>query len=116
MKIEMLSDGSFKDTFSEITRIFNKNGLLHCDNGPAVFSSITNFKCWYINGQRHRTDGPAIEYANGDKFWYLNGQLHRIDGPAVEYEDHMEYWYKGINLSEKEYFSPEFQVRILMER
>jgi hypothetical protein len=22
----------------------------------------------------HRTDGPAIEYADGDKSWYLNGK------------------------------------------
>jgi hypothetical protein len=26
-----------------------------------------------LNGVRHRTDGPAIEYANGSKYWYLNG-------------------------------------------
>ena len=25
--------------------------------------------------------------ANGDKFWYKNGQLHREDGPALEYAD-----------------------------
>jgi hypothetical protein len=23
--------------------------------------------------QIHRTDGPAIEYANGNKYWYING-------------------------------------------
>ena len=38
-----------------------------------------------LNGQLHRTDGPAIEYANGDKYWYINGQRHRDNGPAVEY-------------------------------
>ena len=32
----------------------------------------------------HREDGPAIEYANGNKHWYLNGKLHREDGPAIE--------------------------------
>ena len=31
-------------------------------------------KKWYKNGQRHREDGPAVEYANGYKFWYLNGK------------------------------------------
>jgi hypothetical protein len=31
-------------------------------------------KFWYLNGKRHREDGPAIEYADGDKYWYLNGQ------------------------------------------
>ena len=25
-------------------------------------------------GQRHREDGPAIEYSNGSKFWYLNNK------------------------------------------
>ena len=32
-------------------------------------------KHWYLNGKRHREDGPAIEYANGDKEWCLNGNL-----------------------------------------
>ena len=27
------------------------------------------------NNQRHREDGPAIEYSNGDKEWYLNGKI-----------------------------------------
>ena len=29
---------------------------------------------WYLNGQLHRVDGPAVEDANGDKRWYLNGK------------------------------------------
>ena len=28
-----------------------------------------------------------IEDANGTKRWLLNGQLHRSDGPAVEFAD-----------------------------
>jgi hypothetical protein len=28
---------------------------------------------WRLNGQRHREDGPAIEWADGTKSWYLNG-------------------------------------------
>jgi len=31
-------------------------------------------KHWYLNGELHREDGPAIEFANGDKKWYLNGE------------------------------------------
>ena len=31
-------------------------------------------KFWYLNGQLHREDGPAIEYADGDKIWYINGR------------------------------------------
>ena len=31
-------------------------------------------KEWLLNGNRHREDGPAIEYANGSKEWWLNGE------------------------------------------
>jgi hypothetical protein len=31
-------------------------------------------KWWYLNGKRHRTDGPAIEYASGYKAWFINGK------------------------------------------
>ena len=49
-------------------------------------------KSWYLNGNRHREDGPAIEYAGGDKFWYLNGKLHREDGPAIEMASGAKFW------------------------
>jgi len=29
----------------------------------------------YINGLRHREDGPAIEYMNGYKAWYVVGTI-----------------------------------------
>lgn len=32
----------------------------------------------------HRVDGPAVEYANGNREWFINGKLHRIDGPAID--------------------------------
>ena len=31
-------------------------------------------KFWYQNGKRHRTDGPAIEFASGDKSWFIEGK------------------------------------------
>ena len=31
-------------------------------------------KSWWLNGKRHREDGPAIEWADGDKSWWLNGK------------------------------------------
>jgi len=30
-------------------------------------------KYWYLNGERHRTDGPATEYPTGEKRWFING-------------------------------------------
>jgi len=46
-----------------------------------------------LNGKLHRTDGPAIEDADGDKRWYLNGKLHRTDGPAIEYSNGNKEWH-----------------------
>ena len=50
-------------------------------------------KRWYLNDKRHRTDGPAVEYADGTKYWFLDDILHRTDGPAVEYDTGSKYWY-----------------------
>jgi len=47
-----------------------------------------------LNNERHRTDGPAIEWIDGSKVWYLmNGERHRTDGPAVENANGNKYWY-----------------------
>ena len=62
-------------------------------NKPEVKVSSDGTKRWYLNGKRHREDGPAVEYPNGVKYWCLNGKLHREDGPAVEYADGDKRWY-----------------------
>ena len=31
-------------------------------------------KHWYLNGKRHRVDGPAVEWSGGRKEWHLNGK------------------------------------------
>ena len=31
-------------------------------------------KHWLLKGDRHREDGPAVEYADGTKCWYLNDE------------------------------------------
>jgi len=73
----------------------NKDGLTIDEYGT---------KSWYLNDKYHRTDGPAIEYINGDKHWFLNGKRHRTDGPAIEYYNGTKYWYiNGVELSEEEY-------------
>ena len=50
-------------------------------------------KEWYLNGNIHREDGPAIEWAGGSKEWWLNNNRHREDGPAVELASGIKYWY-----------------------
>ena len=41
-----------------------KNGLITFNNSTA----------WYLNDKLHRINGPAVEYANGDKYWFLNDE------------------------------------------
>ena len=50
-------------------------------------------KRWYQNGELHRTDGPAIEYASGSKSWFQNGKLHCTDGPAMHFGNGTKFWY-----------------------
>jgi hypothetical protein len=51
---------------------------------------------YFQHGKLHRVDGPAIEYANGDKYYYQHGERHRDDGPAVEFADgYKEWWLNG---------------------
>jgi hypothetical protein len=64
-------------------------------------------KWWYLNGQLHRENGPAIEYSYGVKEWHINGQLHREDGPAIEGNNN-KYWY----INGKQYTEPEHKHEI----
>ena len=61
-------------------------------------------KQWFLNGKRHREDGPAIEWTGGSKEWYLNGERHRKDGPAIEKADGVKTWY----LNDKYYSKADF--------
>ena len=45
------------------------------------------------DGWPHNLNGPAIEYANGNKEWRIHGILHRLDGPAVEWPNGDKWWY-----------------------
>jgi hypothetical protein len=68
---------------------------LHRTDGPAI-EFADGGKEWWVDGKRHRVDGPACEYAEGSKYWYVNGKCHRVDGPAVEYANgYKEWWVNG---------------------
>lgn len=59
---------------------------------------------WYQNGNLHREDAPAIEYADGSKEWYRNGEQHREDGPAVECANgYKSWWLNGEQFTEAEF-------------
>jgi len=69
-----------------------KMTIYHREDGPANEWACGD-KWWYRNGKFHREDGPAIEYVDGYKVWYINGNRHREDGPAIEYEDGSKAWF-----------------------
>ena len=61
---------------------------------------------WYRNnaGRLHRTDGPAVEYADGSKSWFQNGLLHRTDGPAIISKTGVpSFWLNGEYMTPSEY-------------
>ena len=70
----------------------NNKGQRHREDGPAV-EYANGGKEWWVNGKRHREDGPAYEWSDGTKSWWLNGKLHRIDGPAIKWYNGKKEWY-----------------------
>ena len=62
-------------------------------NGGEFCEFPNGSKEWYLNGKRHREDGPAVIFPNGDKWWYVDGKLHREDGPAIEWDNGKKSWY-----------------------
>ena len=58
-----------------------------CYFEDSIYPSLNNnkiinntYSVLWLTGVRHREDGPAIEYANGNKEWYLHGkQIHCKD-------------------------------------
>lgn len=97
----------------EITSVRNKNGDLHCTEGPALKTDYGKGEwmyCWYLNGRKHRHGGPAEEYSDGRKWWYCSGKLSRLDGPAVVFPEQcysvpVQYWVNGEFLTEEEHLS-----------
>jgi hypothetical protein len=84
-------------------RWYNEQGELHREDGPAI-EYANGIKKWYLNGLLHREDGPAIEYVTGNKEWYLNGERHREDGPAREWANGNKEWYlNDVQCSEEQF-------------
>jgi len=83
---------------------------------PICETDTDGIKRWFLNGQYHREDGPAIEYVSGTKYWYVYDKLHRLDGPAVELANGNKLWYyhgKLINCSSQEQFLKLLNLKVL---
>lgn len=98
----------------DTTELKNEEGLFHCEDGPAIImkDAITGRvmrEHWYLNGIRHRKDGPAVvqysylwskKHPVLEEYW-VNGLRHREDGPARitwfygESQVSNEHWYRN---------------------
>ena len=74
------------------TKMWYLGGDWHRTNGPAIEYSNGD-KEWWFKGKKHRIDGPAEEASNGFKSWWVEGKLHREDGPAIEFSNGDKVWY-----------------------
>ncbi len=78
------------------------------DYFPRNFTGVVHYYGsyrWFLNGEKHRENGPAVIYSDGMKVWYLNGRQHREDGPAVECINGTKKWWLNGNLySQEEWF------------
>lgn len=81
------------------TREWFNNGKRHRDDRdesglilPAVEQPALKIKEWWRNGKLHRDGGlPAIEYDDGSE-WWVDGVRHRLDGPAIS-DGVVGFWY-----------------------
>lgn len=53
--------------------------------GPCIVFSIGYIRYHNAKGEYHRTDGPAIIYADGRKEYYVNGRLIPLDEFFLKY-------------------------------
>ena len=68
--------------------------IRHRNDGPAAIYTDGEER-WYQNGRRHREDGPAVIEADGSEHWFIEGILHRRDGPYSVWADGEEEWDEG---------------------
>jgi len=86
------------------------------NNQPICKTDQYGNKWWYLNNQRHREDGPAVEHIDGYRAWFFNNQYHREDGPAVEYPNGYKVWFvhgRRINCSSQEEFERLIKLKAL---
>ena len=67
------------------------------DNGATIYRNQ--------HGHCHRTHGPAVIWADGEKWWIQHGQKHRTHGPAIEYADGTKRWFLNDQVLTEEQFN-----------
>lgn len=64
----------------------------HKEDGPAI--NYNDHQVWYVDGLKHRVNGPAFINDVNDAEWFFEGKKHRIGGPACFCErwNIIEWW------------------------
>lgn len=59
--------------------------------------AVSRYYCvsWNRHGQWHRIGGPAVYNSLGEYSYYEYGERHRTDGLALEYQDMRQYFRRG---------------------
>jgi hypothetical protein len=97
-----MTNYTYKEMSEGNTFYYNAQGF-HRTDGPAIEYGNGD-KTWWVDGKLHRTDGPAVEYNGGGKEWYVDGKRHRTDGPAIEWSNgYKQWWVDGVELTEDEF-------------
>ena len=74
------------------------DGKRHRDDGPAFIMS--DYKEWWQYGKLHRSNAPAIVWEQGNQqSWFYFGQLHCLEGPAIRKCHHIEWWIFGKSIT-----------------
>lgn len=103
---DMSSKDSVKYCFSDGTSAWYIGYERHREDGPAVEYPSGAYE-WWLNNSLHRENGPAIEYPSGYREWWINGKRHRENGPAIELSGGRKEWWlngKKIDCSSQEEF------------
>jgi hypothetical protein len=68
-----------------------------------IFDTFGN-EYWYNEEQElHRENEPAVVYIGGAKMYFVNGRKHREDGPAIDFKNIKEWYIDGVQYSEEEF-------------
>ncbi|WP_292803457.1 hypothetical protein [Methylotenera sp.] len=77
---------------------WEQHGLLSREDGPALTAINPEGEIvieeYYLGGQLHRLDGPAVIMKNRME-WRQENELHRLDGPALIVNGVEEYYIQG---------------------
>jgi hypothetical protein len=52
---------------------------IYLSNGQMIKIDSCGGKGWFLNGEHHLEDGPALEYDGGTKVWCQNNIVHKIE-------------------------------------